>query len=118
MDVEIREKLTADPPVEIPMQYARTCATCFIVTDYEVCPKCKNATTRVFVPQEVLMDQLVRHVIKHVAGLGAKIEALTDEIRVKNKLEADKKRFSQLKNKVLADLSKNVDEEGSDVAEP
>jgi hypothetical protein len=105
------EKEIVQPTLNLSMQDARTCAGCFLVTDAETCPKCKGATSRIFVPQEVLLDQLTRHVISHVASLGAKIEALTDEIRAQNKIETGKKRFSQLKNTMIAHLSKTMSEE-------
>jgi hypothetical protein len=60
------------------------------------------------------MDQLFRHVITHVASLGSKIEALTEEIRTQNRIEADKKRYSELKNKLLASLSKTLKEDKGD----
>jgi hypothetical protein len=101
-------------PPEVPMQAAKTCATCLIITDVDRCPKCGIATTRVFVPQEVLMDQLARHVVHEIATLGAKIQALTDEIRTSNEIERDKKRYSELKNKLMATLSKMIKEEGDD----
>ena len=108
------ETVLAQEPL-LDVQSARTCAACFVITRFEMCPKCGEATTRLFVPQEVLLDQLVRYVVKHVASLGAKIESLTDEIRVQNRLEGDKKRFSQLKNKVIAEISKATkDEEEND----
>lgn len=97
--------------LNMPMQAARTCAACFVITDAETCPECGGPSSRIFLPQEVLLDQLTRHVTGQIASLGAKIEALTDEIRTQNKIETGKKRFSKLKNAMMANLSKALDEE-------
>jgi len=107
---KIVEEISPPPVLNISMQTARTCASCFIITDTEKCPECNGSTSRIFVPQEVLLDQLTRHVVTHLANLGAKIEALTDEIRTQNKIETRKKKFSSLKNAMMANLSKIVAE--------
>lgn len=96
------------------MQDARTCSSCFVVTNVDRCPKCGLATTRVFLSPEIILDQLIRHVIEHVANLGSKIEELTGEIRTQNKIESGKKQFSELKNKMMAELSRAFRAEGKE----
>jgi len=98
----------------IPMSAARTCAKCLLISEEDECPVCENETTLIVIPQHILMDQLARYVVSNIASLGSKVEALTDEIRTQNKIESEKKLFGELKNKVMASLSKQLKEEMKD----
>lgn len=101
-------------PTTISMTTARQCAKCFVISEKPNCPVCAGETTSLVVPQHIVLDQLVRHVVSHIASLGSKIDALTEEIRTQNRIETDKKRYSELKNKLLASLSKTLKEDQGD----
>lgn len=95
----------------IPISAARTCAKCLLISEEDECPMCGNETTLIVIPQHILMDQLARYVVSNIASLGSKIDALTVEIRTQNSIESEKKRFGELKNKIMAKLSSQLKEE-------
>lgn len=110
----VAEEATKIASTTIPMSAARQCAKCFVISEEPKCPVCAGETTLLVIPQHILLDQLVRHFVTHLSSLGSKIEALTEEIRVKNQIEDGKRKYSVLKNKVLASLSKTLSEEAGD----